>query len=157
VLLLENIHANAVETFTGEGYRVRTLPASLDADALREELARVSILGIRSKTRITADLLADAGQLLAVGAFCIGTNQIDLAACAERGVAVFNAPFSNTRSVVELAMAEIIFLMRNLPGKARAMHEGAWRKSAGGSHEVRGKTLGIVGYGHIGMQLSVLA
>ncbi len=157
VLLLENIHANAVESFTREGYRVRTLPASLDADALGEALRHVSILGIRSKTHITAELLAEAKRLQAVGAFCIGTNQIDLPACAEHGVAVFNAPFSNTRSVVELALAEIILLMRNLPAKLRAMHAGAWKKSARGSFEVRGKTLGIVGYGNIGMQLSVLA
>ena len=157
VLLLENIHANAVESFTREGYRVRTLPTSLDADALREALRHVSILGIRSKTHIDATMLAEAKRLLAVGAFCIGTNQIDLGACARRGVAAFNAPFSNTRSVVELAIAEIIFLMRNLPAKLHAMHAGAWRKSAKSSFEVRGKTLGIVGYGNIGMQLSVLA
>jgi D-3-phosphoglycerate dehydrogenase len=157
VLLLENIHANAVDSFTREGYRIRTLPTSLDADTLRQEIARVSILGIRSKTPVTTELLAGARQLLAVGAFCIGTNQIDLAACAGRGVAVFNAPFSNTRSVVELAIAEIVLLMRNLPDKLHAMHEGAWRKSAQGSFEVRSKTLGIVGYGNIGMQLSVLA
>lgn len=157
VLLLENIHANAVESFTREGYRVRTLPASLNADALREEISGVSILGIRSKTHVNAELLEDAKRLLAVGAFCIGTNQIDLAACARCGVAVFNAPFSNTRSVVELAIAEIILLMRNLPGKLRAMHAGEWQKSARGSFEVRGKTLGIVGYGNIGMQLSVVA
>ncbi|MDN5864779.1 MAG: phosphoglycerate dehydrogenase [Gammaproteobacteria bacterium] len=157
VLLLENIHDNAVQSFTREGYRIRSVPTSLDADALREEISRVSILGIRSKTQVNATLLEEARQLVAVGAFCIGTNQIDLAACARAGVAVFNAPFSNTRSVVELAIAEIILLMRNLPEKMRAMHAGEWKKSARGSFEVRGKTLGIVGYGNIGMQLSVLA
>ncbi|HET7369605.1 MAG TPA: phosphoglycerate dehydrogenase [Gammaproteobacteria bacterium] len=157
VLLLENIHRNAEAVFTREGYRIRSLPAGIDADALKEEIRRVSILGIRSKTQLTADVLAHADRLLAVGAFCIGTNQIDLTAAARRGVAVFNAPFSNTRSVVELAIAEIILLLRNLPGKMRAMHSGRWQKSATGSYEVRGKTLGIVGYGNIGMQLSVLA
>src|SRR5699024_7609531 len=136
---------------------VRTLPSGVDADTLKEEIRRVSILGIRSKTQLTADVLGHAERLLAVGAFCIGTNQIDLDAYARRGVAVFNAPYSNTRSVVELAIAEIVFLMRNLPDKVRAMHAGQWKKSANGSFEVRGKTLGIVGYGNIGMQLSVLA
>ncbi|HET8552945.1 MAG TPA: phosphoglycerate dehydrogenase [Gammaproteobacteria bacterium] len=157
VLLLENIHRDAATIFSREGYRVRTLPGSIDADTLKREIENVSILGIRSKTHLTNDVLNVAKRLLAVGAFCIGTNQIDLAACARQGVAAFNAPFSNTRSVVELAIAEIILLMRNLPDKMRAMHAGAWQKSAAGSHEVRGKTLGIVGYGNIGMQLSVVA
>jgi D-3-phosphoglycerate dehydrogenase len=157
VLLLENIHQNAVDVFNREGYTVRTLPSGVDEDTLKREIRRVSILGIRSKTRLTADVLSHAERLLAVGAFCIGTNQIDLPAHARRGVAVFNAPYSNTRSVVELAIAEIVMLMRNLPDKIRAMHAGAWKKSATNSFEVRGKTLGIVGYGNIGMQLSVLA
>ncbi|HET7307168.1 MAG TPA: phosphoglycerate dehydrogenase [Gammaproteobacteria bacterium] len=157
VLLLENIHRDAAAIFSREGYRVRMLPGSIDADTLKQEIESVSILGIRSKTHLTDDVLAHAKRLLAVGAFCIGTNQIDLAACARQGVAAFNAPFSNTRSVVELAIAEIILLMRNLPDKMRAMHAGAWQKSAAASHEVRGKTLGIVGYGNIGMQLSVVA
>ncbi|HET6726313.1 MAG TPA: phosphoglycerate dehydrogenase [Gammaproteobacteria bacterium] len=157
VLLLENIHRNAETVFAREGYRVRSLPAGVDTETLKREIRNVSILGIRSKTHLTADVLAHAERLLAVGAFCIGTNQIDLDATARRGIAAFNAPFSNTRSVVELAIAEIILLMRNLPDKMRAMHSGGWRKSASGSFEVRGKTLGIVGYGNIGMQLSVLA
>ncbi|HET7587361.1 MAG TPA: phosphoglycerate dehydrogenase [Gammaproteobacteria bacterium] len=157
VLLLENIHRNAETIFTREGYRIRSLPAGIDADTLSEEIRRVSIIGIRSKTQLSADVLAHAERLLAVGAFCIGTNQIDLDAAARRGIAVFNAPFSNTRSVVELAIAEIVLLLRNLPDKMRAMHGGQWQKSAAGSYEVRGKTLGIVGYGNIGMQLSVLA
>lgn len=157
VLLLENIHPDAAERFTHEGYSVRTLPASLAGDELAREIERVSILGIRSKTHLDAAALEHARRLIAVGAFCIGTNQIDLAACARQGVTVFNAPFSNTRSVVELAIAEIILLMRNLPDKIRAMHTGVWKKSASGSFEVRGKTLGIVGYGNIGMQLSVVA
>ncbi|HET7674450.1 MAG TPA: phosphoglycerate dehydrogenase, partial [Gammaproteobacteria bacterium] len=157
VLLLENIHRDAVDTFRREGYRVKTLPASLGEEELKSAIARASIIGIRSKTQITDGVLAHAKRLLAVGAFCIGTNQIDLGACARRGVAAFNAPFSNTRSVVELAIAEIIMLMRNIPDKLRAMHAGVWQKSAAGSFEVRGKTLGIVGYGNIGMQLSVVA
>lgn len=157
VLLLENIHQNAIDTFEKEGYTVRTIPSGVDEETLKREIENVSVVGIRSKTHITEDVLKHAKKLLAVGAFCIGTNQIDLEACARHGVAVFNAPYSNTRSVVELAIAEIVMLTRNLPEKTRAMHAGAWKKSASGSHEVRGKTLGIIGYGNIGMQLSVLA
>ncbi|HET6655697.1 MAG TPA: phosphoglycerate dehydrogenase [Gammaproteobacteria bacterium] len=157
VLLLENIHRNAEDVFSREGYRIRSLPAGIDTDALKEEIRRVSIIGIRSKTQLSAEVLAQAERLLTVGAFCIGTNQIDLDAAARRGVAIFNAPFSNTRSVVELAIAEIILLLRNLPDRLRAMHDGQWQKSASSSFEVRGKTLGIVGYGNIGMQLSVVA
>jgi D-3-phosphoglycerate dehydrogenase len=115
------------------------------------------VLGIRSKTQLTSKVLSKARRLLSVGAFCIGTNQIDLTACQKKGVAVFNAPYSNTRSVVELAIAHIIYLLRNLPDKIRAMHEGKWEKSASNSFEVRGKKLGIIGYGNIGKQLSVLA
>ncbi|HET7922364.1 MAG TPA: phosphoglycerate dehydrogenase, partial [Gammaproteobacteria bacterium] len=157
VLLLENIHADAVAAFEQEGYAVETVSGSLDEAALAERLAEVSILGLRSKTRLTEQALAGARRLLAVGAFCIGTNQIALEACARRGVAAFNAPFSNTRSVVELALAEIILLLRGMPEKIRLMDRGVWDKSAHGAHEVRGKRLGIVGYGNIGMQLSVLA
>lgn len=157
VLLLENIHADAVAAFQKEGYRMETVAGSLEEAALAERLADVSILGIRSKTQLTERALAGARRLLAVGAFCIGTNQMDLHACERKGVAAFNAPFSNTRSVVELALAEIIFLLRGIPEKIRLMDHGVWDKSAKGAHEVRGKRLGIVGYGNIGMQLSVVA
>ena len=157
VLLLENIHASAVEAFTRAGYSVETVAGALDEAALCARIGEVAVLGLRSKTRLTAKALAHARRLLAVGAFCIGTNQIDLEAARARGIAVFNAPYSNTRSVVELAIAEIILLLRGLPAKLRQMDQGIWDKSVGPAREVRGKTLGIVGYGSIGMQLSVLA
>ncbi len=157
VLLLENIHADAVAAFEQEGYVVESVAGSLDETQLAKKLMDVAIIGIRSKTQLTEQALASASRLLAVGAFCIGTNQIDLAACEHKGVAVFNAPFSNTRSVVELALAEIILLMRCIPEKLRLMDQGVWDKSAKAASEVRGKRLGIVGYGNIGMQLSVLA
>jgi D-3-phosphoglycerate dehydrogenase len=157
VLLLENIHPNAAEIFTTEGYQVETLSHALPEAELCEAIRHVSIVGIRSKTKITKKVLQHAERLIAVGAFCIGTNQIDLETCQENGVAVFNAPFSNTRSVVELVIGEIIMLMRNIPDKNRMMHEGVWDKSAKNSNEIRGKTLGIIGYGNIGSQLSVLA
>lgn len=157
VLLLENIHPVARQAFENAGFAVETATGSLAEDELIARLKSVSILGIRSNTTISARVLEKAPQLLAVGAFCIGTNQIDLKAAAEQGVAVFNAPFQNTRSVVELAIAEIIALRRQLFVKNAAAHRGEWDKSAVGSHEVRGLTLGIVGYGKIGSQLSVLA
>ena len=157
VLLLENIHPEAVAAFEREGYAVESLKGSPPPEELAARLQDVSILGLRSKTQIDKRTLEAAKRLLAVGAFCIGTNQIDLAGCEQRGVAVFNAPFSNTRSVVELALAEIILLLRGIPAKLRLMEHGTWDKSAEGSHEVRGKRLGIIGYGNIGMQLSVLA
>ncbi|MEM6522437.1 MAG: phosphoglycerate dehydrogenase [Bacteroidota bacterium] len=157
VLLLENIHPQAVELMKEEGYKIEVYPAGLDEDELCEKIKNVSILGIRSKTQVTARVLENANRLIAIGAFCIGTNQIDLAACNKKGVAVFNAPFSNTRSVVEMAVAEIIVLFRKLAERSNAMHEGRWEKSAKGSYEIRGKNLGIVGYGNIGAQLSVLA
>lgn len=156
-LLLENIHPLAAELLGGKGVEVTTEPGSLDEDELIDALEGVSLLGIRSKTTITERVLASRPDLLAVGAFCIGTNQIDLDAAVRRGVAAFNAPFSNTRSVVELALAEIIALTRRLTEKDKALHQGIWDKSANGAHEVRGRTLGIVGYGNIGTQLSVLA
>ncbi|HMD95396.1 MAG TPA: phosphoglycerate dehydrogenase [Trebonia sp.] len=156
-LLLENIHADATARLTKAGYEVRTMPRALGEDELIEALQGVSLLGIRSQTHVTERVLAGAPQLLAVGAFCIGTNQVDLAAAAKRGVPVFNAPFSNTRSVVELAIAEIISMARRLPEKNAKMHQGVWDKSAKGAHEVRGRKLGIVGYGNIGTQLSVIA
>ncbi len=157
VLLLENVHADAVNIMKNEGYNVTTIPGALDEDELCEKIKDVSVIGIRSKTQLTARVLEHANRLIAVGAFCIGTNQIDLEACLKKGVAVFNAPFSNTRSVVELAIGEIILLMRNLPDRIAEMHRGEWNKSAKGSYEVRGKKLGIVGYGNIGAQLSVVA
>ena len=157
VLLLEGVHSSAVERFEKEGYQVEYLETALSEEELCRKIRNVNVLGIRSKTQVTEKAIASARRLINIGAFCIGTNQIDLEACTRHGVAVFNAPFSNTRSVVELAIAEIIMLVRNLPDKARAMHNGKWEKSARGSHEVRGKKLGIVGYGNIGAQLSVLA
>jgi D-3-phosphoglycerate dehydrogenase len=156
-LLVENIHPDAATRLAKEGYQVETLPRALGEDELIAALPGVSLLGIRSGTHVTNRVLAAASDLVAVGAFCIGVNQIELGAASRRGVAVFNAPFSNTRSVVELALAEIIAMARRLPEKNTQMHNGVWDKSATGSHEVRGRTLGIVGYGNIGTQLSVLA
>lgn len=156
-LLLENIHETAREAIAGEGFHLECLPGSLSEEELVARIRDVHVLGIRSKTRVTATALAEARRLLAVGCFCIGTNQVDLAAANLRGVPVFNAPFSNTRSVAELIIAEIVALARQLGDRSREMHEGRWRKAAAGSFEVRGKTLGIVGYGHIGSQVGVLA
>ncbi len=157
VLLLENVHAKAYELLNNEGFSVEIYPAGLDEKELCEKIKGVSILGIRSKTQVTSKVVESADRLMAVGAFCIGTNQIDLEACQEKGVAVFNAPFSNTRSVVELAIGAIIMLIRNIFDKSVAMHAGKWDKSASGSKEIRGKKLGIIGYGNIGAQLSVVA
>jgi len=156
-LLLENIHPDASARLAKEGYEVSTLPRALGEDELIDALRGVRLLGIRSGTQVTARVLDQAPDLVAIGAFCIGVNQIDLAAASGHGIAVFNAPFSNTRSVVELALAEIIAMARRLPEKTAQMHAGYWDKSAAGSHEVRGRRLGIVGYGNIGTQLSVLA
>ena len=157
VLLLENIHPLAEKVLKEEGYNLEVHAGGLDEDELCERIKDVSIIGIRSKTHITEKVIQHANRLIAVGAFCIGTNQIDLDACSRKGIAVFNAPFSNTRSVVELAIGEIIMLMRNIPDKSAKMHEGIWDKSAKNSFELRGKKLGIIGYGNIGSQLSVLA
>jgi D-3-phosphoglycerate dehydrogenase / 2-oxoglutarate reductase len=156
-LLLENIHPEAVTRLESEGYLVETTRGGLDEDELIERIEGISLLGIRSKTQVSARVLRAANRLAAIGAFCIGTDQIDLVAAAGEGIAVFNAPFSNTRSVVELAIAEIISMTRGLTEKNSAMHAGIWNKDAVGAHEVRGRTLGIVGYGNIGTQLSVLA
>jgi D-3-phosphoglycerate dehydrogenase / 2-oxoglutarate reductase len=156
-LLLEGIHPDAVARLKADAIDVETLGRALDEAELVERVAEVQLLGIRSKTQVTPAVLAAAPKLLAVGAFCIGTDQIDLRAAGAQGVAVFNAPFSNTRSVVELALAEIIALTRRLTEKNAGMHNGLWDKAAEGSHEVRGRALGIVGYGNIGTQLSVLA
>lgn len=157
VLLLENVHEDAVKILKKEGYNVVTHSGAMDEDELAEKIKDVSILGIRSKTQLTKKVLDNAQRLISVGAFCIGTNQIDLRECLRKGIAVFNAPFSNTRSVVELAIGEIILLMRNIPDRIGEMHNGEWNKSAAGSKEIRGKKLGIIGYGNIGSQLSVLA
>jgi D-3-phosphoglycerate dehydrogenase len=157
VLLLENIHQNAKTLLENEGYIVELLPAALDEEELCKKIKGVSMIGIRSKTKITKKVLEHADELMAIGAFCIGTNQINLDACLEYGIPVFNAPYSNTRSVVELALAEMIMLMRNIPDRSREMHEGVWNKSASNSFEVRGKKLGIIGYGNIGSQLSIIA
>ncbi len=156
-LLLENLHPLASSVLAAQGVEVETRSGALDEAELIKALQGVQLLGIRSKTQVTTRVIAAAGDLLAIGAFCIGTNQIDLGAAAQTGIAIFNAPFSNTRSVVELALAEIIALTRRLTERDRALHSGIWDKSAEGAHEVRGRTLGIVGYGNIGSQLSVLA
>lgn len=157
VLLLENIHPDAVKIFKDEGYKVESYTKSLKEEELKKIIRDVSILGIRSKTHVSREVLDNAGRLICIGAFCIGTNQIDLDAALMKGIAVFNAPFSNTRSVVELAIAEIIILMRKIFDKSNSLHKGTWDKSASGSFEIRGKKIGIIGYGKIGSQLSVLA
>lgn len=158
ILLLEGISDSAVEQLTNAGYsNITRLPKALDREQLIEAVQGVHMLGIRSRTRITADIVANANRLMAVGCFSVGTNQVDLAAARAAGIPVFNAPFSNTRSVAELTIAEIIMLYRRVVPRSNAAHTGKWDKSATGSHEVRGKTLGIVGYGNIGTQLAVLA
>ena len=156
-LLLENLHPLASSLLTEAGIEVESRPGALSEDELIAVLERFDLLGIRSKTEVTGRLLAAHPDLVAVGAFCIGTNQIDLDAATERGIAVFNAPYSNTRSVVELAIANIIAMARRLTVRDKALHAGVWDKSSDGSHEIRGRALGIVGYGNIGSQLSVAA
>jgi D-3-phosphoglycerate dehydrogenase / 2-oxoglutarate reductase len=157
ILLLENIHPVAAEAFRAEGFQVETARAAMPEAELAQRMRDVHVLGIRSKTQVTPAVLDEARRILAVGAFCIGTNQIALRDANRRGVPAFNAPFSNTRSVAELMIAEIIMLSRHLGDRSREVHDGRWRKVASGSHEVRGRTIGIVGYGHIGSQLGVLA
>ena len=158
VLLLEGIHQNAVDVFDANGYAsVKSQPKSLAGDALKAALRDVHFLGIRSRTEITEEMLAAAPKLAAIGCYCIGTNQVDLTAAAKRGIPVFNAPYSNTRSVAELVIGETIMLLRGIPDKNALVHRGGWSKSAEGSVEVRGKTLGLVGYGHIGTQVGILA
>lgn len=157
VLLLENIHQGAAALFEADGLSVEVLGGALGESELAEKIEDVHLLGIRSKTHVTDKVLASARRLLSVGCFCIGTNQVDLEAARRRGVAVFNAPFSNTRSVAELVMSELVALSRHLGDRSSSMHAGQWNKSAKGSFEVRGKTLGIIGYGHIGRQVGVLA
>jgi len=157
VLLLENIHASASEIFGHEGFQIERVKGALKEDELVAKIEGVHVLGIRSKTHITKRVLDHANRLLALGCFCIGTNQVDLDAANKHGVPVFNAPFSNTRSVAEMIIAEIVILARQIGDRSREVHAGAWKKVADGCYEVRGKALGIIGYGHIGSQLGVLA
>ena len=157
ILLLENVHPIAFDNLSEDGFSVEIIDRSLSEEDLIEKIKGVHVLGIRSKTQITPRVLDAANKLLVIGAFCIGTTQIDLNYCLKKGVVVFNAPYSNTRSVVELAIGQIIMLMRNIFPKSVEIHQGEWNKSAINSREVRGKNLGIVGYGNIGKQLSVLA
>jgi D-3-phosphoglycerate dehydrogenase len=158
ILLLENVSASAAEEFKGRGYAsVERLPRALGEDELTEAVRGVHILGIRSKTRVTERVLAAADRLLAVGCFCIGVNQVDLRAASDAGVAVFNAPYSNTRSVAEMVVGLSVMLIRRVFDKSAAAHRGVWLKESKGSYELRGKTLGIVGYGNIGSQVSVMA
>ena len=157
-LLLEGIHPSAVKVLQAAGYtQIERLSGALMGDELIDRIADAHFVGIRSRTQLTAEVFAHAPKLVAVGCFCIGTNQVDLQAARERGIVVFNAPFSNTRSVAELVLAEAILLLRGVPAKNAAAHRGSWLKSSDDAYEIRGKTLGIVGYGSIGTQLSVLA
>ena len=158
ILLLEGVHQSAVENFERAGYtNIEYLKTSLPEDQLKEKIADAHFVGIRSRTQLTEEVFASAQKLIAVGCFCIGTNQVDLNAALIRGIPVFNAPFSNTRSVAELVLAEAILLLRGIPEKNAVCHRGGWQKTAANSFEIRGKTLGIIGYGNIGSQLSVIA
>ncbi|KAA6209690.1 phosphoglycerate dehydrogenase [Avibacterium paragallinarum] len=157
-VLLEGVHKNAIEVLNAAGYtNIEYHKKALEPEELKEVIKDAHFLGIRSRTHLTADVLECANKLIAVGCFCIGTNQVDLEVAKMRGIPVFNAPFSNTRSVAELVLGEILLLMRNVPQANAEVHRGLWNKSASGSNEVRGKKLGIVGYGHIGSQLSIIA
>ena len=158
VLLLEGVNDSAVELFANAGYaNIERLPRALEPDELREAVKRVDLIGIRSRTQLTHDIFAATDRLMAVGCFSVGTNQVELDAARQRGIPVFNAPFSNTRSVAELVIGEIVMLLRRILPRSAAAHDGGWDKSATNSREVRGRTLGIVGYGNIGSQLSTLA
>jgi D-3-phosphoglycerate dehydrogenase len=158
ILLLEGVSDSAVALLGAAGYaNIQRESKALEGEALKSAIQGVHLLGIRSRTQVTAEVLEAADRLIAIGCFCIGTNQVDLKTAKQRGIPVFNAPFSNTRSVAELVMGEIVMLLRRIPDRSRSAHEGGWDKSATNSREVRGKTLGIVGYGNIGSQLSVLA
>jgi D-3-phosphoglycerate dehydrogenase len=158
ILLLEGVHSSAIEALNRAGYfNIEQHTKSLPPEELKAALANAHFVGIRSRTNLSEEILAAAPKLVAIGCFCIGTNQVDLAAATRRGIVVFNAPFSNTRSVAELVIAEAILLLRGLPEKNAAAHRGEWQKSAANSYEIRGKRLGIVGYGNIGMQLGVIA
>jgi D-3-phosphoglycerate dehydrogenase len=158
ILLLEGLHQSAVNTFTDAGYtNIESIKASLSEDELCEKIKDVHFVGIRSRTNLNARVIAAAEKLVGIGCFCIGTNQVDLAAAQKAAIPVFNAPFSNTRSVAELVLGEILLLLRGIPDKNAKAHRGEWIKSATGSYEARGKQLGIIGYGHIGIQLGILA
>ena len=158
ILLLEGVHASAVEAFQADGYtNIEAHPKALPESQLLAAISDAYFVGIRSATQLSSNVFEHAPRLIGVGCFCIGTNQVDLDAAQERGVPVFNAPFSNTRSVAELVLAEIILLLRGIPQRSAIAHRGGWVKTASGSHEARGKCLGIVGYGHIGTQVGVLA
>ena len=158
ILLLEGVHQNAIDNFLAQGYtNIESLPHALPENELIEKIKEVHLIGVRSRTKLTKNVLQHAKKLIASGCFCIGTNQTDLQATKDFGIPVFNAPFSNTRSVAELIMAEIVMLMRGIPQKSVAAHRGQWIKSAQKAYEVRGKNLGIIGYGHIGTQTGVLA
>ncbi|KYR01833.1 3-phosphoglycerate dehydrogenase [Tieghemostelium lacteum] len=157
ILLLENIHTAAVKSFEAEGFHIESISSSLPEEKIIEKIRDVHVLGLRSKTKVTEKILDAAKRLLAIGCFCIGTDQVDLEQAEKRGIPVFNSPFCNSRSVAELIIAEIITLSRRLGDKSSEMHKGVWKKDSKGCNEIRGKTLGIVGYGHIGSQLSVLA
>ena len=158
ILLLEGVHSSAVQTFTKAGYsNVELLAHALEGDELKAKIADVHFVGVRARTQLTREVLEAAKKLVGIGCFCIGTNQVDLIAAQEKGIVVFNAPYSNTRSVAELVLAEAILLLRGIPEKNAVAHRGGWLKSADNAFEIRGKTLGIVGYGSIGTQLSVLA
>ncbi|MCT8943010.1 phosphoglycerate dehydrogenase [Shewanella putrefaciens] len=158
ILLLEGVHQSAVDVFERAGYtNIEYHKASLGDEALLESIKDAHFVGLRSRTQLTAEVLKRAEKLIAIGCFCIGTNQVDLATAESLGIPVFNAPFSNTRSVAELVIGEIIMLMRGIPERNAIAHRGGWMKTAAGSYEVRGKTLGVIGYGHIGTQLGILA
>lgn len=157
VLLLENVNTTGVDILKGQGYQVEALKSSLPEDQLIEKIREVHVIGIRSKTKLTERVLKEAKNLIVIGCFCIGTNQVDLKFAAQQGIAVFNSPFSNSRSVAELVIAEVIALARQLTDRSMELHNGTWNKVSKGCWEIRGKTLGLVGYGHIGSQLSVLA
>ncbi|MGL6123902.1 MAG: phosphoglycerate dehydrogenase [Shewanella sp.] len=158
ILLLEGVHQSAVDVFERAGYtNIEYHKASLSDEALLESIKDAHFIGLRSRTQLTAEVLKRAEKLIAIGCFCIGTNQVDLATAESLGIPVFNAPFSNTRSVAELVIGEIIMLMRGIPERNAIAHRGGWMKTAAGSYEVRGKTLGVIGYGHIGTQLGILA
>ena len=157
-MLLEGLHQSAVQTFKNQGYsNIEYLKTSLPEDELIERIKDAHFIGIRSRTQLTENVLDAATKLVAIGCFCIGTNQVDLTAALKRAIPVFNAPFSNTRSVAELVLGEIIMLLRGIPQRSAAAHRGEWQKTANNSFEARGKTLGIIGYGHIGTQLSIMA
>ena len=157
ILLLEGVHHAGVDRLRDAGYQAELMNNALSEDALIKKISGVHFLGIRSKTQVTRSVLEAADSLLAVGCFCIGTDQVDLSAAAHHGVPVFNAPFSNTRSVAELTLAEMVMLARRAAHKSQLLHRGVWEKSAEGCVEVRNKTVGLVGYGHIGPQVGLLA